>query len=71
MTAKQFIPVGDHPNEIALTRDGKRLFVANANFNTVSVIGLDAHESYRDNLDIGLARRTEWQQPNSLAAFSR
>ena len=42
MTAKKFITVGDHPNEMALTKDGKRLFVANANFNTVSVIGLDA-----------------------------
>ncbi|MGB8167596.1 MAG: alkaline phosphatase family protein [Chthoniobacteraceae bacterium] len=28
----------DHPNEMALTRDGARLFVANANRNSVSVI---------------------------------
>jgi YVTN family beta-propeller protein len=32
------IAVGDNPNELLLTRDGSRLFVANANDNTVSVI---------------------------------
>lgn len=31
-------PVEDHPCEMALTRSGARLFVANANRNTVSVI---------------------------------
>ena len=30
--------VGEHPCEMALSRDGKRLFVANANDNTVSVV---------------------------------
>jgi YVTN family beta-propeller protein len=34
------IPVGDHPNDIAESPDGRRLFVANANQNTVSVIDL-------------------------------
>jgi DNA-binding beta-propeller fold protein YncE len=32
------IPVGDNPNEMLLTKKGDRLFVANANDNTVSVI---------------------------------
>lgn len=32
------IHVGDNPNELLLTRNGKRLFVANANDNSVSVI---------------------------------
>jgi len=32
------IPVESHPNDLALTRDGRRLFVANANSNSVSVI---------------------------------
>jgi YVTN family beta-propeller protein len=32
------IPVGDNPNELLLTRNGKYLFVANANDNSVSVI---------------------------------
>ncbi len=34
------IPVGDNPNEILLTRNGKYLFVANANDNSVSVIDI-------------------------------
>ncbi|HEX8659007.1 MAG TPA: YncE family protein, partial [Hymenobacter sp.] len=32
------ITVESHPNDMALTRDGRRLFVANANSNSVSVI---------------------------------
>ncbi|AEW02904.1 hypothetical protein A4D02_02635 [Niastella koreensis] len=32
------ITVGDNPNELCLTKNGKRLFVANANDNSVSVI---------------------------------
>ena len=32
------IPVESHPNDLVLTRDGRRLFVANANSNSVSVI---------------------------------
>ncbi len=31
-------PVGDNPNEICLTKDGRYLFVSNANDNSVSVI---------------------------------
>lgn len=33
-------PVGDHPNDLCITRNGKYLFVANANDNTVSVIDI-------------------------------
>lgn len=32
------VPVGDNPNDLALTRDGAFVFVANANDNSVSVI---------------------------------
>ena len=32
------IAVGDNPNDICLTKNGKYLFVANANDNSVSVI---------------------------------
>ena len=32
------IAVGDNPNDLCLTKNGKHLFVANANDNTVSVI---------------------------------
>ncbi len=34
------INVGDHPNDLCLTKDGKHLFVANSNDNSVSVINL-------------------------------
>jgi DNA-binding beta-propeller fold protein YncE len=37
-TVKTRWPVGKHPCEMALREDGKHLFVANANDNTVSVI---------------------------------
>jgi len=32
------INIGDNPNELLLTKDGKNLFVANANDNSVSII---------------------------------
>jgi len=35
------IAVEDHPNEMVMSPDGERLFVANANRNSVSVIDLD------------------------------
>jgi len=34
------ISVGDNPNEMLLTRDGKQLYVCNANDNSVSIIDL-------------------------------
>ncbi|MBL4676024.1 MAG: bifunctional YncE family protein/alkaline phosphatase family protein [Mucilaginibacter sp.] len=34
------IPVGDNPNDLCVSRNGKYLYVANANDNTVSVINL-------------------------------
>ena len=34
------IPVGDNPNDMCITRDGKFLFVSNANDNSVSVISV-------------------------------
>ncbi len=36
------IGVGDHPTEMTETKDGSRLFVANANNNTVSVVDIAA-----------------------------
>lgn len=35
-----FIPVGDHPNDFTLNKSGTRLFVTNANDNTVSIVDL-------------------------------
>jgi len=34
------IPVGDNPNELCLTKNGRYLFVANANDNSVSIIDI-------------------------------
>ncbi len=44
---KQFndsILVGSHPNDLCITRNGRYLFVANANDNSVSVIDLKIHK---------------------------
>ncbi len=38
---KNRIKVGDHPCEMALTKDGQRLFVANANNNSTSIVDLE------------------------------
>ena len=37
------VPVGDNPNDLCVTRNGKFLFVANANDNSVSVVDLKKH----------------------------
>jgi len=39
-TAETPIPVGEHPSEMRISRDDSRLFVANANNNSVSVVDL-------------------------------
>jgi YVTN family beta-propeller protein len=41
---RAFIPVGDNPNDMCLTRDGSSLFVANSNDNSVSVLDLASHQ---------------------------
>ncbi len=38
------IPVGDNPNEMVLSKNGKYLFVANANDNSVSIINVTARK---------------------------
>ncbi len=38
------IKVGDHPCQLILTKDGSRLFVANANNNTVSAVDLNRNK---------------------------
>ena len=40
------IAVGDNPNDMCITGDGRYLFVANANDNSVSVIDARQEESY-------------------------
>ena len=39
------INVGDHPNEMCLSKNGKYLFVANANDNSVSVIDVNSKKT--------------------------
>ncbi len=43
-TWKQTVHVGDNPNEMLQSPDGKRLYVCNANDNTVSVIDLSTRK---------------------------
>jgi YVTN family beta-propeller protein len=38
------IPVGDNPNDLCLSRNGRHLFVANSNDNSVSVIDVTARK---------------------------
>jgi len=67
-------PVEDHPNEMLMAADGRRLFVANANRNSVSVIDLDsgaAAETLVATLtpegETGGAAAPPGNTPNSLA----
>lgn len=39
------IKTGSHPNDLVFSRDGKTLYVANANDNSVSVIDVKSHRS--------------------------
>lgn len=41
---KASVSVGSHPNDMCLSKEGKYLFVANANDNTISVIDLRKNE---------------------------
>ncbi|MCC6460290.1 MAG: beta-propeller fold lactonase family protein [Saprospiraceae bacterium] len=41
---KTSIPVGDHPNELLLSNNGRWLFVANANDNSVSVVDVRSRQ---------------------------
>jgi YVTN family beta-propeller protein len=60
------IATGDHPNELAVTADGARLFVANANVNTVSVIDT-ATDTVVETLNTAMYPDSlEGSTPNSL-----
>ncbi len=61
------IAVGNHPCEMLESPDGKRLFVANANDNTVSVIDV-ARKKVTETLSTALfPKAPEGSTPNSLA----
>ncbi|MBI5093833.1 MAG: bifunctional YncE family protein/alkaline phosphatase family protein [Candidatus Hydrogenedentes bacterium] len=64
---KDTVPTGDHPNELLLSKDGTRLFVANANVNTVSAIDTAAWR-VTETLNTALyPDAPEGSTPNSLA----
>lgn len=63
------IPVGSHPNEICFDRKEHRLFVANANDNTVSVVNLQT-DAVEETLDAGLyANSLSGSTTNGLCVF--
>ncbi len=60
------VPTGAHPTEIAVTRDGKTAFVANANDNSVTMINLKTHKALA-NISISLYPDSpEGATPNSV-----
>lgn len=65
---KQPIRVGDNPNEMLLTPDGKRLFVCNANDNSVSVVDLASHRVI-ETLDAALYPNSPSGSTSNSLAF--
>ena len=61
------IEVEEHPNEMLLAPDGKRLFVANANRNSVSVIDLDENRVAETLVATLAPDAPPGNMPNSLA----
>jgi YVTN family beta-propeller protein len=61
------IPAGQHPNEIILTRDGSRLFVSNANDNSVSLIDTKEGKVTETIHSALYPNAPEGSTPNSLA----
>ncbi|HKI00555.1 MAG TPA: alkaline phosphatase family protein [Thermoanaerobaculia bacterium] len=60
------VPVGEHPNAMALSKDGGRLFVACANTNAVWVVDLAARAA-REQISLALSPATPpGSTPNGL-----
>ncbi len=67
LAAKRFISTDEHPNEMLMTKDGERIFVTNANENTVSVIDT-ARGKIMETISSALyPNAPEGSTPNSLA----
>ena len=64
---RKIIPVGSHPNDLAMTPDGSRLFVANANSNSVSVIDLEKKKVSETIVTTLFPKAPEGSTPNALA----
>jgi YVTN family beta-propeller protein len=61
------VTVGDHPNDMVESPDGRHLFVANGNLNTVSVIDLD-HRRVIETISSAIEQGAPpGSTPNSLA----
>ncbi len=60
-------PTEEHPNEMAISPDGGRLFVANANRNTVSVFDLDSGKLIESLSGSLYPTAPPGSTPNSLA----
>jgi YVTN family beta-propeller protein len=63
----QTIAVGDHPNDLVESPDGKRLFVANGNTNTVSVISCDGWKVTETITTAMVPQAPEGSTPNAVA----
>ena len=66
-TIARVIHVGDHPNDMAESPDGRRLFVANGNENTVSVIDVASARVTETIYSTLFPGPAEGSTPNSLA----
>lgn len=66
-TAQAPIPVGDHPNEMVITKDDTRLFVANANNNSASAVDLDVGKVTETLIASVRADAPYGSTPNALA----
>ena len=60
-------PTQEHPNEMLLSRDGQRLFVANANRNTVTVLDCTTGRATETLAATLTANAPPGNTPNSLA----
>jgi YVTN family beta-propeller protein len=67
MSVEAVIPVGDHPTDMVESPDGKRLYVANANENTVSVIDADGRRVVETLCSALTPRAPAGSTPNALA----
>ncbi|GAA4400136.1 hypothetical protein GCM10023187_12980 [Nibrella viscosa] len=61
------IPVGSHPNDMLITRNGRYLFTANANDNTVSVIDLKTRRVVETMVTALYPDAPAGSTPNALA----
>ncbi len=61
------IAVGDHPNDLVESPDGKRLFVANGNTNSVSVVGCDQWTVLETIMTSLVPNAPAGSTPNALA----